>query len=415
MKVAYVNYSDISGGAARGAYRLHRGLIEAGIDSRCFVRNRILNDPTVVESGGEFSKSLGHIGHFVSQRILGLQKSEYPGLRNLNIFGSAIAKDVISYAPDILQLHWIGYDTISISQLKRFKMPIVWRLADMWAFTGTEHYVPDDFHARFRSGYGADNRPGLSRGIDIDRYIWAYKRSQWRGLPITFVTGSKWLADCLADSCLFSKNRIEVIPSGIDLSIFRPTSKSTSRNIFGIKEDAKVIMFSAQNALHDPRKGFQYLYRSLKRNFKGYKDILLVVLGHNGDPPVPNFDFPTVYLGQLWDDHSLALAYSVADVFVAPSVQDNLPFSVMEATACGVPVVAFSLGGLPEMIKHLETGYLAKPYCVDDLSSGISWALGNIGSEEIAESARGHAERNYSVKSQVDNYCSLYRSLLASI
>lgn len=413
MKVAYVNNSDFSGGAARGAYRLHRALIGAGITSRLFVRNKILTDSTVLVPGTDLSNSVYHLKNYLSKKILRLQGVRTFGLRNLNLFSSPIVSAVKEFNPDIVQLHWIGSESLGISDFRRFKCPIVWRLADMWAFNATEHYTPDGPSARFRAGFTKGSRDNGERGFDIDRLVWKLKELAWRDLNISVVTGSRWLADCAKSSPLFESNRVEVIPSGIDTKVFRPLDKLFARDIYSIPKDVKVILFSAQNALKDYRKGFHFLYRGLKHFLRANKDVVLVVLGDKGDGLQPEFDFPVIHLGQLWDDYSLALAYSAADVCVAPSTQDNLPFTVMESIACGVPVVAFKVGGMPEMISHQSSGYLAEPFSSEDLISGVEWVLGSSNYQQLSENARNYALKHYSLTNQVCAYESLYRGLIA--
>lgn len=413
LRIAYVSYSDLAGGAARGAYRLHRGFVRAGIVSKLFVRHRISSDKTVVAPLTEATNAAFRIKSYLASQVLRLQKPEIPAVRSLGLFSSPIVQSVNAFRPDIVQLHWIGLETLGIRDIARLERPIVWRLADMWAFCGTEHYTDDGPEARFRHAYSRASRSPWHRRLDIDRWAWRRKQHHWRGLPITFVTGSNWLAECVRGSSLLGDRRVEVIPSGIDLEILRPWPRDVARQMFGIPQDARVILFAAQNALADHRKGFHYLYRGLKRLFRARERTVVAVLGHHGDYPVPDLGLETHYLGQLWDEQSLALAYSTADVFLAPSVQDNLPFTVMEALACGVPCVAFAIGGMPDLIEHGQCGYLARPFEVEDLVHGLEWTLEQRDSTNMGRKARERAQRDFAVQDQVAAYTRLYGELLA--
>ena len=229
------------------------------------------------------------------------------------------------------------------------------------------------------------------------------------------VTPSRWLGDCARKSSLFKNTRVEVIPNGIDTNLYKPLDQKVCREVFSLPNDKKIVMFGAMYCTSDENKGFEFLVSALRKIAKTAhrNDIVAVVLG--ADNPAESFDIglDTRFLGRLSDDTSLVVAYSAADVFVAPSKQENLPNMVMEAMSCGVPCVAFDIGGMPDMIKHGENGYLARPYDVDDLAQGILWGLlDNTSMSVCSKAARKKIELEYSEDVIAHRYASLYEQLL---
>jgi glycosyltransferase involved in cell wall biosynthesis len=208
--------------------------------------------------------------------------------------------------------------------------------------------------------------------------------------------------------------RIEVIPNGLDTIQYRPIQKSVARSILGLPEDKQLILFGAISATSDPRKGFSLLQSALQNlSQSGWgEQVELVVFGASQPQNLPELGLKSHYLGRLNDDISLSLAYAAGDVFLAPSVQDNLPNTVMESLACGTPCVTFDIGGMPDMIDHQQNGYLAKPFDVDDLARGIVWVLGDDERlRNLGINGREKVEQNYTLEIQANSYMSLYREL----
>jgi glycosyltransferase involved in cell wall biosynthesis len=318
-----------------------------------------------------------------------------------------------SIRPDIIHLHWVCGGFLRIETLRRFKKPIIWTLHDMWAFTGGCHY--DESCGRYKNECGSCPQLNSKSYKDLSHRTWKRKRNAWKGLDLIVVTPSRWLADCAMESSLFQKFRIEVIPNGLDTNHYKPVDKKKSREILGLPQDKKLILFGALNASSDRRKGFQYLQPTLQRLAKNgwVEKVELIVFGASRPTNPPDLGLISNYTGRLYDDASLVLLYNAADLFVAPSVQENLPNTIMESLACGTPVVAFNVGGIPEMIGHKKNGYLAKPYEADDLAKGIGWILENPErSKRLGNAAREKAVREYSLELQARQYLNLYEEIL---
>jgi glycosyltransferase involved in cell wall biosynthesis len=301
---------------------------------------------------------------------------------------------------------------MKIETLKQFKKPIVWTLHDMWPFTGGCHY--DEGCGRFQQSCG--NCPILSSGRehDLSRDIWGRKKKFWSDVPFVAVTPSRWLADMARSSSLFKDKRIEVIPNGIDTDKYQPLDKRVAREAYGLPQDKHLVLFSAFSGTTDKRKGNQFLVPALRKMAStGWAEKTeLVVIGEHAPLNPPELGMKVHYLGYLRDEVSKVLLNSAVDVTVAPSVQENLSNSVMESLACGTPVVAFKIGGMPDMIDHQRSGYLARPFEFDDLAVGITWVLENAERHRmLSQHARKTAVERYALKAVANLYLALYRDI----
>ena len=235
-------------------------------------------------------------------------------------------------------------------------------------------------------------------------------------MNLTVVTPSRWLANCARKSSLFRDRRIEVIPNGIDLSIFKPTPKQRARDLLELPRNKKLILFGGINSTSDPNKGFQFLLPALKNlsSRSRKQDIELLVFGSSVPGKPLEFNMRISYLGRLQDESSLALLYSAADLLVVPSRQENLPNTILESMACGTPCVAFNQGGIPEIIDHGLNGYLANPFDQEDLAHGIGSLLGDDRlRQSMAINARQKVKADFSLQTAVRRYGDLYGELLS--
>lgn len=415
MKILYLSTFDNKGGAAKGAYRLHRGFLSHNINSTMFVAKKFSDDPSVMCQS--YKKHLWWRTRLkISKNILKLQKSDNPISHSVNLIPSGNLSVINKFSADIVQLHWIGNDFISISEIAKISSPIVWRLADQWAFSGAEHYELLDRSVRYQEGYLSSNRSINHKGIDIDRLVWKNKMKFFHKKPMTIITGSHWLANCVRESQILGNHRVEAIPSGIDISIFKPLDKEFARKALNLPRDKRLILFGAVSATKDPRKGFHHLMATLKLLAEQSKseDVELVIFGAKESEQVQIPHFKAHYFPHIYDELTLSLFYSASDVFVAPSSQDNLPFSVMEAMACGCPCVAFNIGGLPDLIDHNVNGFLAQPFSHEDLMNGIFTILDDESKIlSWGRSARLKAESEYDVNIQVERYIKIYNEILS--
>ena len=413
MRVLYISTYDIKGGAARGAYRLHRGFLENGVQSRLLVNNKYSEDITVTGPESEIGKALSTIRPYLAKWLLKLQSSPNTFPHSINVFPSNLVRYINTSDADVVLLHWIGHEMISIREIGRIKKKIVWRLADQWAFCGSEHYTVRGEDRRYIEGYLVRNKPDGHRGLDLDRWTWKRKAKHWLDKPMTVVTGSRWLADCAKASVLFRNKEVNVIPSGLDIGVYKPADKMYARRVLNLPMDKKLVLFGSLSATSDLRKGFHLLLTALDSLAEQAKaEVSAVVVGASKSEQEPNCKLPFHYLSTLKDDWSLVLAYSAADVFVLPTMQDNLPYTVIEAMSCGTPCVSFAVGGLPEMIEHNVNGYLARPYDCEDLANGMRIILEDDRLHStMSQECRQKALTKYDVNIQVKSYLKLFEEL----
>jgi glycosyltransferase involved in cell wall biosynthesis len=297
----------------------------------------------------------------------------------------------------------------SVSDISRIKKPIVWTLHDMWAFCGAEHYTEE---YRWKVGYENYNRPVYERGFDLNKWTWKRKKRLWKnGIPI--VTPSIWLGDCVKNSNLMSKWPTTIIPNPINNLVWKSMEKKLARNFLNLPENKTLLLFGAMGGSIDPRKGFDLLKESLHFIRNNDNNIELVVFGQSSPKSPPELGYPIHFVGHLNDEISLRILYSSADVMIIPSRQDNLPNTGLEAQVCGLPVVAFNIGGMPDIVAHKKTGYLAKPFDTKDLADGISWVLSDISlHKSIQENSRKRAIELWSEDIVGKKYITLYESVI---
>jgi len=412
MKILLLNTNDISGGAAIAAYRLLKGLQQNSVQAQMLVQSKKSDDFSIIGPTTKWQKAFTRLRPILDSFPVKLYKNRKKNLFSPAVLTDNIYKKINKINPDIIHLHWIAGGFVKIESLVRIDKPIVWTLHDMWAFTGGCHY--DEECGEYINNCGHCPLLNSNKQNDLSYRIWKRKKISWGNLDLTIVTSSSWLGECAKRSSLFNEKRVEVIPCGLDLNRFKPIEKNIARDILCLPKDKKLILFGSLSALNNKRKGFSLLKEALKKYFsKENKDYELIIFGSSKPREEENLGFKTHYLGRLNDEISLALVYSAADVMIAPSMQDNLPNTVMESLACGAPVVAFNIGGIPDMIKHQKNGYLVKPFETEDLAYGIKWVLEDDSRrKKLSENAREKIEKEFNVVKVAKRYTDLYKDVL---
>lgn len=404
---------DSSGGAARAALRLHYGLRAIEVDSRVIVQHKTVDEDSIYGPQGM-------VANFAAKtRLLIDQLPVIPHWRHSSdvfapgwLSGDAWRR-TNALNPDIVHLHWITKAFLGIRDLPRLNAPIIWTLHDMWAFTGGCHY--DTGCGRYQQACGNCPVLGSGRDNDLAHRVQTAKRRAWEGLDMTIVCPSRWLANCARSSALLGRQRIEVIPNGIDLKQFHQTEKATARKHLSITTNDRLILFGAMDPTANARKGFSYLQSALQHLAASglNKDTRVIVFGTPDHARPPIADFIIQYISPLQRDEDLAALFSAADVFVAPSLQDNLPNTVMEALACGTPCVAFNVGGMPDLIEHRASGYLATPRDDKSLAKGIAWVLEDQSRwQQLSHHARSYTQEHFDLITVAKQYRQLYSDIL---
>jgi glycosyltransferase involved in cell wall biosynthesis len=418
LKVLHISTGDSGGGAARAAYRIHRAQVEYGIDSRMRVLQRGTADKRVTVGMPSFSIT-SRVAQKLYRRWLGYTRrgwhTDNPILHTFGDIGAGLVKELNASDADILNLHWIS-GMLSVKDIGCLRKPIIWTLHDMWSFCGGEHYAPDDATARFRQGYRYDNRPLGERGPDLNRQTWEAKRRAWARQRFTIISPSRWLAACAQQSVLFADAAVHVMPYPLDtVKTWRPIPREVARVALRLPPDKKLILMGAVGGVADPRKGGDLLRDTVARvAVRQSGDAELMIYGQGDLAGDKTWPCPVHWLGVVRDDRVLALAYSAADVMVVPSRQDNLPNTAVEAHACGTPVVAFDIGGLPDIISHRETGWLAKVFDTKDLAEGIVWVLSDEDRwGKLSQLARERAVERFSPGVIAEQYWRVYEEVLS--
>ena len=412
LKVIHICHTDIVGGASRAAYRIHRCLLDADINSEMWVNKSVLDDFTIKSLRSNFGYLFQPLKNkFVSRLTSLFLKTKNPITHSPAVWNSDWVSKINASDADIVQLHWICNEMLSIRDISRIKKPIVWTLHDMWGFCGAEHYTEDN---RWREGYAKNNRPSHEARFDLNRWTWKRKYKQWKD-PMQIVCNSHWLADCAKDSLLMKKWPVEVVHYPLNTEVWKPFPKNIAREMFNLPKNVPLLLFGAEKGTFNHRKGFDLLLESLRilSNGSEIDNLELVIFGQSAPEKSINLDYPVHYMGHLHDDLSLRILYSSADLKVVPSRLEAYGLTAAEAQACGVPVVAFNNSGLTDIVEHLVTGYLAKSFDITDLSEGIKWVLSEEMYEELGKNARKKIVEECCTKEVAKQYLKIYKKALS--
>lgn len=407
MRIVHLNTTANRGGAAQAAARLHRALCRQGVDSRLRVQFEAAAEQGGVSGPeGKIAKAAALLRDVAATLPLLPYSRTADDVFSLDWVLSRSARDVSLMQPDLVHLHWINAGFVPAHLLTRFRRPLVWTLHDMWPMTGGCH------HARDCTGYLSccGNCPVLKspRAWDLSRAMMKRKARCWRDLDIHLIAPSYWMAQQAGSSALFRDADIRVIPNGVDLARYRPWDRKLARDILGLP-DGPLVLFSAAKGLATPYKGGELALETVAGLRAQGHDATLVVMGADDD--TARDTVPVHGLGQLHDDATRALAYAAAHVCLSCSSEDNLPSTVSESLACGTPVVAFAVGGVPEMVDDGVDGYLVRQGDVAGLVAALAAAVD--GRETLTVAARRKAEQRFDIRQVAAAHQQLYETLLA--
>lgn len=418
MNVLQINTHDVVGGAARAMYRLHCGLEQSGNRSQVLANVQTIVDPgvhkwaDVAGSGRTFPRRLS--------QALGMRADAWFGWPSFHGATTRILASDLFRQAQVVNLHNIHGQFFDYRLLPRFagRKPVVWTLHDMWALTGHCAYAYDC--RRWMSGcFDCPLQKEPQRRfveppptyLDRTRPVWRSKRRLYQKSPVHIVAPSRWLSDLVRESILAHAQSIQCIPNGLDLDVFQPRDQAMARQALDVPLEARVLLFVSQSVTLG-RKGFRYVLDALER-LEDTESLFLLTVGTQGAVGSRLDRFRCRDLGALSDERLMSLVYSAADVFVFPTLADNQPLVLIEAMACGTPLVSFDVGGVPEMVRHMETGYLARYQDVEDLARGIQRLLDDQAlATNMGRRCREIAVREYSLDLQVQRYADLYRHAL---
>ena len=413
MRVLIVNTSDRSGGAAVAANRLMMALNNHGVKVKMLVRDKISDSLTIVA----LPKSPLLHWNFLWERFVIYCRLHFSRKHLFEIdlanTGSDITRLPEFQEADVIHLHWINQGMLSLGTIRkilRSGKPVVWTMHDIWPATGLCHvtlgcrYFTSVCHqCRLLPGGGSDN--------DLSTSVWRKKERMLDGESIFFVACSRWLAGEAKASGLLKGQKITSIPNPIDTHVYKPGDRMEARRRLGLKEDRQYILFASQRATNE-NKGMNYLIEAC-RQLHDLPQVTVLILGGHAEEVAPQLSLDAVPLGYVNDERRIVEIYQAADVFVLPSLSENLPNTIMEAMACGLPCVGFRVGGIPEEIDHKRNGYVAEYRNACDLANGIRWVLTSAKSDELSRDCVRKVTQNYSQQSVALRYIDVYEQAMA--
>ncbi len=358
MRVVHLSAYDLFGGAGQAAFRLHVALRESGVDSRMMVRRRDSDRDDITAPGGALMKLWLRVQRRCDRLALAGNRAAAANF-SVGWVPDGLSHHLGVLKPDIVHLHWVAHGFLRLESLAKIPAPVVWTMHDMWTFTGGCHYAGTC--GRFAESCGRCPLLGARRDHDLSRSGWGRRQRIFASKPITHVSPSRWLAERARESALLRSADVRVIPNGIDAARFGPRDRRAQRRRWGLPEDRLLILAGSAQLRGNPRKGFPDLVQSLDWLGRlGVKRAVELVLFGSAAPVTGELSgFKVHRLGEIAGEDAMASLYAAADVFVAPSLEDNLPNTVIEAMAVGTPVVAYATGGIPEIIDHRVNGLMA--------------------------------------------------------
>ena len=419
MKVLHVSPDVNGGGAAKAAYRIHCALKNTQIHSQMLVLKKQTDDLSVISINDTLvqkirNKIFKHKNIKLNKESIHF-KSGNQTLHSFGLTGYNLSSLLNKHEADVIHLHWIS-GMLSIEDIGKIKKPIVWTLHDMWPFCGGEHYVQDtSINARFKIGYLFSNQPAGEHGPDLNRLTWEAKIKYWKNHNFSIVGTSNWLKNCAQDSLIFKNNSIFYkIALPIDTkTIWIPTPKIEARRYFNLPTEKKLIFFGVAGNINSFYKGGDLLKNALQTLSNSEKENVEVILfGDDSVSDIDSWPLPTRNMGKITSDSEMAKLYSCADLVAVPSRQEAFGQIASEAQACGVPVVAFYIGGLIDIILHKKTGWLANPFDTIDLGRGISSLLQRSSDIELNEACRLRARKQFSIENIAKEYEKVYGEAL---
>ena len=418
MRVLIVSTTEQMGGAAVAASRLTAALNNHGVKARMLVRDKQTDSLTVVP----LPKSWLHRWHFLWERFVIFCHLHFNRQHLFDVDLACSGTDITRLEEfrqaDIIHLHWVNQGMLSLGGIRKILnsgKPVVWTMHDIWPATAICHLALDCqryktrcHHCRLLPSGGSDN--------DLAARVWRRKRDVLSNDNVYFVACSRWLEGEARQSALLANHKVTAIPNPIDQHVFRPIDRQTARRQLGLPTEGRLMLFVSQRVTNR-YKGMDYLAQACRRMAQDHPQLAsqtgVVILGSHADEVVDQLPLKAWPLGYVSDERRLAMVYSAADVFVLPSLSENLPNTIMEAMACGVPCVGFKVGGIPEEIDHTRNGYVAAYRDADDLARGLHWVLAEADHDELCRQAVAKVSRCYSQSAVAMKYVEVYNQAMA--
>jgi glycosyltransferase involved in cell wall biosynthesis len=406
VKVLHIVSGDMSGGAAKGAYNLHKALLELGISSVILNNGRLdTPDKSIHYIYKTFwGRGVGRVRKFLDKSVSKGYLNKSPELFSVGIFGFDFTKLDIYSEADIIHLHWVNHGFIDVKTLGKIKKPVVWTLRDMWPFTGGCHYSFDC--KNYEKGCGKCSNLKSNSDYDLSSYVLNRKI---KSIPVNMkIIGiSDWISNSALKSKIFKNFDITTISNSIDTIRFYPVAKQQARKFLNIATDKKIILIGSQNS-SDLYKGFSKFIEAT--SFLNMENYLVCFFGNLDKRSEFNFNY--ISFGYVDSPEILRNIYAAADVFVAPSIMEAFGKTIAESMLCGTPAVCFDSTGPKDIVSHKLNGYLACPYVSQDIAKGIEWIVNNDNYDSLRDSAISKVMNNFNMKVIAKKYLDLYKKSL---
>ena len=405
MKILHLSTSDLDGGGSVVTYRLHKALLNSNINSKMLVFDKFSrDDDSIICKSSNLDKIISIIKNTIIFQLRKLFKINHAGTISLNLFPSNILKKINNVDHDIIHLHSINKELLSVNQITKISKPVIWTFMDMWPICGAEHYSETD---QYKNGYDK------SKIFDLFHYTWKRKKKFSKNIKIVCL--STWLTKKVKESFLYKNFSVHTIPPCIDTNIWKGIKKETARNLLGYNLDEKILLFSAANGTSDGRKGFDILIESLKNSNFIKDNCRLLVIGKISDKDKSKIPIKYEnFLIKSTDNHLIfRIIYSASDLLIIPSRLEAFGQTIIEAGSCETPSIGFKNTGVKDAIQHKISGYLSEKNSTD-LLDGINWCFREIKEKNntIGKNARRFVEENFSEEIISRKYIDLYKEIL---
>ena len=413
MRVLIINTSERTGGAAVAAGRLCDALNANGIEAQMMVRDAAHHDRRVIVVKHQRLMRW----RFLWERLrifirLGLRRKHLFDI-DTGYCGTDITRTEAFLQADVINLHWVNQGMLSLDDIRkilRSGKPVVWTMHDVWPATALCHLTLGCNN--FTTGCHDCKYLPRPAANDLSARIWRRKQDVLSQGHITFVTCSRWLEGEARSSALLSGHDVTNIPNPIDTTVFCPADQAAARRDERLPRGKRLLLFVCQRVTNR-YKGMQHLIDACRMMAREYPETIattgVIVMGGDADAVAQQLPYEAYPIGYVTDTARIVRIYRCADVFILPSLSENLPNTIMEAMACGVPCIAFNVGGIPEEIDHRVNGYVAAYEDTADLAHGMHWLLHQADRTTLAEAAVRKVSEAYSQASVARRYADVYR------
>lgn len=344
MKILHINYDDGLGGASRATLRLHQALLKKKIKSNLLLfkqKNKIKNKSIIVLKKNNFLNLFTRSLSYVVNRIHNLNKINF--YRSYNFFNNSKLVNYINKSNyDLVHLHWVNSEMISIDDLSKINKKIVWTLHDLWPVLPTRHI-------------SLKTKLDFKKISKFDNYFYSKKKNFFKK-DLSLICPSKFISKKIASSEISKRKFFKIIPNTIDINFWKRLNKINCKKKFNFSKKKKIILYNMPSKNDDFVKGLDIFLQIIKK--LKLKDIKIVFFGSNRKNVLNKLNCDYKNIGFVRDDLKLRTLYNSADIVVSTSRFESFGQIILEAQCCGVPTVAFKHTGMDDIIMNNKTGYL---------------------------------------------------------